>query len=331
MNNIFSKHINNAQKKLKKYNSLILKSKYDKEISDALIEAYINARYYNEGIDNNIRIFYRRIYDAVKKQSEKLIKKDPRNVDSILLHLSLFQYYFYFDNVRSNIPVEQVIENIDEKRLTKFNLRSAQNDNFKEEFLKLVTDDIEEVEFNLDLYDSSDFYLDIKRITPKDKTYFEVKINYTFEFPEIFSEDIIEEVFNSDITAEDKLFVEYPMIANIALKDVIVGNFTKKYVCEFTVELFTKKKKLDQLLDVLDNQMAQEKVLFGINYKDYVNYKKDVFRLINKGFKFVLRTNEDMPKLTKEELSMLDVFEAIVGDTKDVNKKLYKKVKILEK
>ena len=69
MNNIFSKHINNAQKKLKKYNSLILKSKYDKEISDALIEAYINARYYNEGIDNNIRIFYRRIYDAVKKQS----------------------------------------------------------------------------------------------------------------------------------------------------------------------------------------------------------------------------------------------------------------------
>lgn len=330
MNNIFEKHISNTQKRLRKYNSLILKSKYDKEISDELIQSYIEARYYNEGTDEKIRIFYRRIYDVVKKKSEKLIKKYPRNTDLILDHLSLIQYYFYFDNVRNNLPIENIIESIDEKRITKFNLRSAQNDNFKDEFTKLVQSDLNEVYDNLELYDSGDFYLDIKKIIPKDKEIFEVKLRYTFEFPEIFSEEIIEEVFNTDITSEDKLFVEYPMITNIALKDVIVGNFNKKYVCEFAPELFNKKKKLEQLLDVMDNQMAQDKIIFKIGFNDYLTYKNELFKLINRGFKFALVTNEDMPKLTKEEITILEVFSIIITNTKDVNKKQYKKTKILE-
>ena len=66
MENIIEKHINNTQKKLKKYTSLILKSKYDKEISDELIQTYIDARYYNFGVDSSIKVFYRRIYSALK-------------------------------------------------------------------------------------------------------------------------------------------------------------------------------------------------------------------------------------------------------------------------
>ena len=47
MENLIEKHISNTQKKLKKCNSLILKSKYDKYVSDILIQTYIDARYYN--------------------------------------------------------------------------------------------------------------------------------------------------------------------------------------------------------------------------------------------------------------------------------------------
>jgi len=330
MNNIFEKHISNTQKKLKKYNSLILKSKYNKEISDELIQSYIDARYYNEGSDNKNRIFYRRIYNSVKKQSEILMKKFPREKDSILDHFSLIQYYFYFDNVRSNLEINDVVDSIVEKRIEEFNLRSAQNDNFKEEFSKLIKEDMQDVDDSLELYDSSDFYLDIKRVNSKNKKYFRVNLKYTFEFPEIFSEEIIEDVFNSDITAEDKLFVEYPMATNVALKDVIVGNFTKKYICDFAPELFNKKKKLEQLLEIMNNQTAQEKILLEINYRDFREYKKEVFKLINRGFKFVLKTEDNMPELTTDEINILDIFEIIIVSTNDVNKKQYKKEKILE-
>ena len=331
MNNIFEKHISNIQKKFRKYNSLILKSKYNKEYSDELIKTYIEARYYNNNVNQSIRVFYRRIYDALKNKSDILIKNNPKEKEQILDTLSLFNYYFYFDNVRNNIEIDKIIEEIEEKRINDFNLRSAQNDNFKDEFSKLVNLDIQEIEENLELYYSDDWYLEIKKITPKNKNYFRVKLKYTFDFPEIFSEEIIEEVFNTDITSEDKLFVEYPMIANIALKDIIGGNFGKVYVCDFAPELLNKKKKLEQLLEIVNSPIAQEKIMFEIDYNDFKLYKKELFQLINRGFKFILKTNDNMPQLSKEEINILDVFDAIIVSTKDINKNNYKNTKKLEK
>ena len=329
MNNIFEKHISNIQKKFRKYNSLILKSKYNKEYSDELIKTYIEARYYNYNVNQSIRVFYRRINDALKNKSNVLIKNNPREKEQILDTLSLFNYYFYFDNVRDNLEIEDVIEKIEEKRINEFNLRSAQTDNFKEEFTNLINSDIKEFEENLEMYDSDDWFLEIKKITPKNKNYFKVKLNYTFDFPEIFSEEIIDVVFNSEITKEDKLFVEYPMITNIALKDVIGGNFGKVYVCEFAPELLNKKKKLEQLLEILNNPAAQEKIMLEVDYDDFKKYKKDIFKLINNGFKFALKTNDNMPKLSKEEIKILEVFDLIIVSTKDINKNDYTNTKIL--
>lgn len=330
MNNIFEKHINSTQKRLKKYMSLILKSKYDKTISEELIQSYIDARYYNYGVDNSIRIFYRRIYDAVKKKSEKLMKKTPRNTDLILDHLSLFQYYFYFDNVRYNMDLEDVVDTIAEKREKKFNIKITENDNFKEEFLELVIRDLEQIDDFFDIHASEDFDLEIKKVNPKNPNYYRVKLKYYFEFPEIYSKEIIEEVFNTDITSEDKLFVEYPMVAIVALKDIVVGNFNKMYICDFAPELLNKKKKLDQLFDILENQAAQDKILFEIEYEDFAKNKEKLYDVIRKGFRFCVKTNDDMPKLSKEEIKMLEIFDRILVSTKDVNKKQYKKAKILE-
>ena len=38
---------------------MILKNKYDKELSTKFIETYIDARYYNYGVNDNQKIFYR--------------------------------------------------------------------------------------------------------------------------------------------------------------------------------------------------------------------------------------------------------------------------------
>lgn len=330
MNNIFEKYISSTQKRLKKYNSLILKSRYDKTISDELVQAYIDARYYNYDVNPDIKVFYRRIYDTIKRRSEKLIKKMPRNSELILDNLSLFQYYFYFDNVRYNVQVEEIVKSIAEKRIKKFNLKSAATDNFYDEFLKLVTEDIAEADSYLDIFDSGDFYLDIKKVNPKDKLYYKTTLNYTFDFPEIFSQEAIDEVFFKEVTSEDKLFVEYPMVASVALKDVIVGNFSKVYICEFSPRLLTKKKKLDQLLEILNNQAAQEKILFEIDYNDYIDNKTEVFRVINKGFRFCLITNDNMPKLSSDEIKMLEIFDCVITSTNDINKKQYKNSKIIE-
>ena len=93
-------YINDVKKRLKRYNSLILKSKYNKEISDKLIQTYVDARYYNYNLNDNLKSFYKKIDDALIKKCEEIIKEDSREKETIDNTLFFIQYYYYFDNVR---------------------------------------------------------------------------------------------------------------------------------------------------------------------------------------------------------------------------------------
>lgn len=328
MNNIVQKHISDTQKRFKKYFSMILKSKYDREVADELIQAYIDSRYYNYEVNNTIRIFHRRIYEAIKVKAETLRAELPDKIDIIDYTQELFQYFFYFDYVRKNVEISKVIKLISEKREKKYNLRNPDTKNFIKEFSNLVESDLNKINHLLKLYDSTkDFEITLKKL---DDTMYRVKLLYNFDFPEIFSKEIIEETFETDVIGEDRLFVEYPMIANEVLKEILNGNFSRIYVVDFATSLLKKKKKLEQLLEILENQAAQDKIYFEIKFEDFVKNKKEVFEIIKRGFKFALVTNSEMPKFTKDELQITEVFGCILADTNDVNKKRYKNDKILE-
>lgn len=328
MNNIVQKHISDTQKRFKKYFSMILKSKYDREVADELIQAYIDSRYYNYEVNNTIRIFHRRIYEAIKVKAEILRAELPDKIDIIDYTQELFQYFFYFDYVRKNVEISKVIKLISEKREKKYNLRNPDTKNFIKEFSNLVESDLNKINHLLKLYDSTkDFEITLKKL---DDTMYRVKLLYNFDFPEIFSKEIIEETFETDVIGEDRLFVEYPMIANEVLKEILNGNFSRIYVVDFAESLLKKKKKLEQLLEILENQAAQDKIYFEIKFEDFVKNKKEVFEIIKRGFKFALVTNSEMPKFTKDELQITEVFGCILADTNDVNKKRYKNDKILE-
>ena len=328
MNNIVQKHISDTQKRFKKYFSMILKSKYDREVADELIQAYIDSRYYNYEVNNTIRIFHRRIYEAIKVKAETLRAELPDKIDIIDYTQELFQYFFYFDYVRKNVEISKVIKLISEKREKKYNLRNPDTKNFIKEFSNLVESDLNKINHLLKLYDSTkDFEITLKKL---DDTMYRVKLLYNFDFPEIFSKEIIEETFETDVIGEDRLFVEYPMIANEVLKEILNGNFSRIYVVDFAESLLKKKKKLEQLLEILENQAAQDKIYFEIKFEVFVKNKKEVFEIIKRGFKFALVTNSEMPKFTKDELQITEVFGCILADTNDVNKKRYKNDKILE-
>ncbi len=330
MNNIIEKHILKTQKRFKKYCNLILKSKYDRVIAEELIARYIDARYYNFEVDESIKIFYRRIFDSIKKRSLELIKATPEKKEIIDYTTDLFQYFFYFDFVRNNMEVDHIINKIADMRATRLNIKSAETADFIQGFAKLVEEDTLEVQENLDLYYSDDFELEVKKINSKNKEFYRVKLLYNFELPKIFSQEAIDEVYNTDIIAEDKLFVEYPMVLNMTLIDILNGVFDKFYIVDFSVDLLSKKKKLEQILQMLDNQTAQDKIVFEVGFEEFKENKTEIFKLIKRGFGFALRTNENMPIFTIDEIKILDIFDCIIVHPDDVNKSKYKKKKIIE-
>lgn len=316
-------------KRLKKYSSMILKSKYDRAITEELVETYIDARYYNSGVDDSIKIFYRRIYDALKKKAQKMIaeKKDDR--EAIENCLYLFQYFFYFDFVRSNIPVEEVVDVISEKRISKFNLRPSEDDNFSFELKELVRNDMDEVLDYIDMFDTDEFLIEYSRINAKATNVSRVEFDYNFDFPEIFNRDMIEETFVTDIIAEDKLFVEYSMVTANALREVLAGNFKRVYVVDFATSLFSKAKKLEQIIEIINNPMAQEKILLEVKFHDFMENKNNIFKLMKRGFKFCLKTSGDMKQFTNEELQLMNLFSIVVVDVEDTNKENSKVKKAL--
>ena len=330
MNNIIEKHILKTQKRFKKYCNLILKSKYDRVVAEELIQRYIDARYYNFEVDESIKIFYRRIFDSVKKRAQELIKEEPSKKEIIDYTTDLFQYFFYFDFVRNNMEADLVINKIADMRATRLNIKSAETADFIQGFAKLVEEDTLEVQENLDLYDSEDFELEIKKISSSNKEFYRVKLVYNFAFPKIFSQESIDEVFNTDIIGEDNLFVEYPMVLNNTLIDILNGVFDKYYIVDFSVDLLRKKQKLEQILRMLDNQAAQDKIIFEIGFEDFRENKSEIFKLIKRGFGFALKTNNDMPKFTIDEIKILDIFDCIIVDPEDINKGKYKKKKVIE-
>ncbi|MBR3882286.1 MAG: hypothetical protein IKJ36_03355 [Clostridia bacterium] len=330
MNNIIEKHIIKTQKRFKKYCNLILKSKYDRVITEELIQRYIDARYYNFEVDESIKVFYRRIFDSIKKRSLELIKEEPSKKEIIDYTTDLFQYFFYFDFVRNNMEADLVINKIADMRATRLNIKSAETADFIQGFAKLIEEDTLEVQENIDKYYSDDFELDIKKVSSSNKEFYRVKLVYNFEFPKIFSQEAIDEVYNTDIIGEDRLFVEYPMVVNTTLIDILNGVFDKYYIVDFSVDLLKKKQKLEQILQVLDNQAAQDKIIFEITFDDFKDNKSEVFKLIKRGFGFALKTSFDTPKFTLDELKILDIFDCIIVDPEDVNKGKYKKKKVIE-
>lgn len=325
MNNVVDRRISKIQKEFKKYSSMILKSKYDSAITTELIQTYIDARYYNYDVDDSTKNFYRRIYDALKKKADYLVKKQPDKKDAIEWELFIFQYFFFFDFVRKTNDLEKVVRQISEKRTSMFNLRISEDEFFESELMELVNDDLNNTLDEIERYYSKDFNLVLKKISPKKKDLYVVGLKYNFKVPEIFNEEIVEETFNTDIIAEDKLFVEYPMIANEVFKDVLDGKFEKVYLLDFACDLFKKKKKLAQILEPLSNQAIQDKTSFVISFEEFQANKNNIVRLMKDGYGFTLKTSKDMPKITKEETKILEIFDYIIVDPEDVNKKKYNK------
>lgn len=331
MSNIIGNHIRKTEKKLKRYCSIILRQKYDFQITTELIKTYIDGRYYNYFENPQSKIFYKNLQDAVINKGEELKKKNPDKTEKIEFTVELFPYFFYFDYVRNNVSIQEIIQEIDDKRKNKFAIKNADKDNFIFEFTELIISNLKEVEQELEKYTTNDFELKIKKVNPKNNKIYEVNLDYNFKFPQIFSKEAIDLTFNTDIIAEDKLFVEYPMVANIALMDILQGNFSKIYFVEFYAPLLKKKKKLEQTLEILENQATQDKIYFKIEYEDFVKSKNEVFELIKRGFRFVLVTNSGMETLSRSELKILEVFDYILADDYDINKKLYNNSKLIVK
>ena len=300
-----------VKKQFYKYFSIIFENGFNKKILDKLIEKYVEVRYFNleQNVTdrNNLRdTVLNRIQNEVEVLKVAFNKQDVMNINEAFLHV------MYLDNVGKYIKIERLVEDIINFRNEKLNLKD--NSEFSKKFLKLISKNDEEKKEYIDKFSVE--YFKLKKKRTDNKNVHLLSLGYNINFPKSFSAKIIQQSFDTGITAEDKLFVEYRMANLVLLEDIIKGKFNQQYIVEFAHSLLLKKVKLERVLKIISNDYQMEKINLLVQYKYFnENTKDEIYDLMRQGYKIAVRLDETF-KADQTNISRLDVFSYIIVNDK---------------
>lgn len=314
MYNITAEYIKHTKKFLENFMRLYFQKSYNAKISKQYIETYLTARYENYGGDEKQRIFYRRIYSALKTTCERIqYEAEEAILGKIRNMLDIYQYIFYIDFVRPlNSDLKDFTNLLCEKRVSKFNLEDDAK--IKDELYKMIKKYRDEKEKYLNSFDSSDFELLINKY-PLVKDLYKVNLKYNFSLPYIFSDKAIEEVYNENVINEDKLIILYTMLSIYNIKMINEGNFNMLYLLDFPITVLAKDVKKDQILKILSTPALQDRSILKIKYKDFEKNKEEIYEFMQNGYKFAVIL-DDTFVVNKENVKKLNIFKYVIVDKK---------------
>ena len=318
--NLMEQYIKKTTSFLKNFTKMFLAEKYDETISNEYIDAYIDSRIYNFG-ETEQRFFYKRIYASLLERKNEIRKLYPKIDEKILEnHLELYQFVFYIDDIRPISDLTEFVNTICDKRRTMFEIEGIKN--IENKILKSIKKYREEKEDFIKKYQTEDFSLQIDKYTLIKNTY-KVNINYNFKIPYIYSNTVINEVYNNGTVNEDKLIIEYILLTLECIKDINNADFSTKYLVEFANTLYKKQKKLKQTLRVIDNAAIQDKIFLKIYYQDFEENKELIYSLIKQGYRFAIIIDDSF-KPTLMNIKKLSIFEFLLVPEQCKN---YEKIK----
>ena len=327
MKNLMDEYIDFTSKKIKKYAKMILRNKYNEDITQEFLRTYINSRYYNINEDSS-RPFYLKITDALSKKQEILLRnekyQDEKSKNVIECTKQIFVYMLFFDNVRKvenfkNIKsIREVI--IQLLRYCENELGIKLRENIEEELYNEITSDMLEKDIYLDNFETENFILDFEK-DKKNENIYHTKLDYNIRLPMQYSFEAIEKVYNSGTVAENKIVVEYVLLSVVAIRDILNGNFKDIYIAEFCSSLLKKQQKLEGVLTILTNQALQDKIILTIEYRDYQKNREAILAYTARGFKFAIELDDYLENI--DEIKKLKMFKFILVPQ---NIKLYKEI-----
>ena len=308
--NIMAEYTEHTRKFLRTFMQEFFKEQYDKDITNEYIETYIEARYNNYGGNKNQRVFYRRIYSALKKSEEKLIYNQyEENHKMIKDMLELYQYIFYIDFVRPiNKELKDFASEIYEKRITKFEMK--RDGELKNNLYKMIKEYRDSKMKYLKAFESEDFGL-VTTKYPLIKDVYKVELKYNFKLPYIFSQNAINDVYSENIVNEDKLIIEYLMLTVFNIRMILEGKFNTQYLVEFPMSLFSKRKKLTQALRIINDQSILDKIKIKIKYRDFIMHRNEIYELMKNGYKFAVIIDDSFI-ISKEHIKKLSMFNYVI-------------------
>ena len=292
-------------------------------IRNAFVITYIHARYYNyfSGNDLNYKgknflIKVDKLFKALGKElAESYNGSDNKYSEKIDKFINIFNIIANLDQAKNSISEVKNKREYYKKEISKF-----QNELEQENVLIIVNDVIklqktydEISKYFLKKLDSNTFYLNIETIK---KDLYAVTLDHNIGFNRVYSDFIIEKIYEEGIIAEDKMPVKITLLLAELLNDMNNCDFNKKYFMMLPETLYSKEKKIWRVLKMFDDEYAKSHVNILIDFITLIKYKKIIKKIRKSGFKFAIRLN-DLSSIPAKEKSCLYMANIIFLNKKD--------------
>ena len=319
--NLIKEYADFNKQNFEEYTKRIMDKYYDENIFNKYIEKYNDIRYYNEEPEIRATLEYN-----LNHYLSKIYEKEPSVVSEFIQ--KLFVLYYYLDDVVDfNIQKDlanlvDLINNIREEKV------GIIDENFIKEFTELIQSNLKRKKEFIDKFDSHEFYLDLNKV-PNTDIYI-VKLKHEIKIPKLYSRYAINKIWETKQISENKIKIEYYLLNQVILKDIIQGIYNDSYLIDFEISLLENDNKVNSLLNIMNNDIAKDLITIKINFTDFTNNKDKILSLIKEGYQFALIIDDNY---TIDNNNILDIFRYIIIEKEEYmnsNMKERKNILVLE-
>ena len=300
--NLIKEYVEFTKNNFEDYTKRMMGKYFNEEIFKKYIDKYVSIRYYNEEptvratLEFNLNHYLNQIYEKDKNVISEFI-------------LKLFRLYYYIDNVVDfdyQKGISSFVTTLNTIREEKVGIKDQ---NFIPEFTNILLENNKRKINYLEMFNTHEFYLEYNQIPKKD--IYDVKLKYEIQIPKLYSKFAIKKVWETTMISENKLKIEYYLLNQQILKDILDGLYHKNYLVELKTTLFSKEIDLNKTLEIFNNDIAKDLITIKITYEDFTSNKEKVLSLIKEGYQFGIIIDEKFIN-SNDNKNIIDIFKYII-------------------
>lgn len=271
-------------------------------IKNRLMSNYIESRYYN---------YYGNFeFSSQKKQIAKIEKyleecsktlKDSYKGSDAKFSAKVDKYLYIF-NILANL--EQAKELISDKKAkeefyknellkyaSRLNLDNLKLKELINEILNIQRNYVGIVDYLFKKFETSMFNLEINKLKTNKDIYC-LYLDHNINFSKVYSDYIIDRTYNEGVIAESKLMILINLMSIKIIKDMNNSDFDKKYIINLPESLYSKGKKLEKILGMIEDEHAKESIIILLSMESLLKHKTTIRKFKKLGYKFAVAVLE---------------------------------------
>ncbi len=275
-------------------------------IKNGFITSYLNAKYYNDFKEN---IQGKNSFSKLKKTIEiiaaELIVNSKKNIDyenTVKAYLKTFLLIVNLDKANDSITDNKAKSEFYSHELHKYDKNLNNNLILKSvnEIKKTQKKYAHMTSLFLNSLKTNSFDLIINPLSSK-KNMYAIDLNHNIAFNKVYSDYIINKVYTEGIIAEDKIQVLLPLLSIQLIEDMLKFNHENKYFLYLPSSLYSKEKKCEKTLKLIDDKYAKNRVFLLLSYDELLLNKIMIKKMRKQGYKFALMFKEKITVKAKDK------------------------------